>query len=111
MCSPAKISRMETAGRGVLPRDVRDLGRLYQVSDEVRDELIQLANDARKPGWWQKFGSLDEVTSTFLGLEAAADAMLSFQLYRIPGLLQTPEYTKALISHLRPQGALSKEWI
>src|SRR4051812_502769 len=87
MCSVAKISRMETAGRGVAPRDVRDLCRLYQVSDAERDELIQFANDAKKPGWWQDYRTLDETTATFIGLETAADRFQWFEGLRMPGLL------------------------
>jgi len=111
MCSVAKISRMETAGRGVQPRDIRDLCRLYGVSDAVRDQLMQTAADARKPGWWQEFPSLDEASTTYIGLEAAASEIFLFEALRIPGLLQTPEFSTALIPQLRPPGELTQEWI
>src|SRR3954453_3970382 len=78
MCSVAKISRMETAGRGVQPRDVRDLCRLYGVSDEVREQLMQAGVEARRPGWWQEFPSLDEHASTFIGLESGASQFRAF---------------------------------
>lgn len=111
MCSVAKISRMETAGRGVQPRDIRDLCRLYGVSDTVRDQLMQAAADARKPGWWQEFPTLDDQSSTFIGLESAAEVMLAFEALRIPGLLQTTEFTAAMLPQLRPPGELTPEWI
>jgi transcriptional regulator with XRE-family HTH domain len=72
MCSVAKISRMETAGRGVRPRDVRDLCRLYGVDDARCDELVALAIEARRPSWWQEFRTLEEHVANFTGLEAAA---------------------------------------
>ena len=33
LCSPSKVSRMETGQRGATPRDVRDLCELYGVTD------------------------------------------------------------------------------
>jgi transcriptional regulator with XRE-family HTH domain len=111
MCSAAKISRMETAGRGVQPRDVRDLCRFYGVPDGVRDDLMQAAADARKPGWWQDFRSLDEQVTTFIGLETAAEELRAFDPVRLLGQFQSPEYTTALLADLRPEGELTAQWI
>lgn len=98
MCSQAKVSRMETAGRGIQPRDVRDLCRLYTVEDTVRDELIRMANDAKRPGWWQQYGTLDEQAATYIGLESAATAINMLESRVIPGLLQIPEYSRLLLA-------------
>lgn len=111
MCSAAKISRMETAGRGVQPRDVRDLCRFYGVPDSVRDDLIQAATDARKPGWWQDFRTIDEQIATFIGLEDAAIDSKYFDPLRMPGPFQTADFTRALLSRLRKPGELTPEWI
>jgi transcriptional regulator with XRE-family HTH domain len=46
--STAKLSRMETAKRGVIPRDVHDLCDLYGVPEEVREQLMELAKEARE---------------------------------------------------------------
>lgn len=97
MCSPAKISRMETAGRGILARDVRDLCRFYGVDDDLRDELIRMAADSKKPGWWADYRSLDEQTTTFLGLESAASAIHTLESRAVPGVLQTEAYTRLLL--------------
>jgi transcriptional regulator with XRE-family HTH domain len=111
MCSVAKISRMETGGRGVQPRDVRDLCRLYGVSDGARGELNELVANARKGGWWKDFRSLDEQKATFIALEDAAAEIRLFDAYRLPGLLQTAAFTEALIRELRPAGELTEQWI
>jgi transcriptional regulator with XRE-family HTH domain len=111
LCSVAKISRMETAGRGVQPRDVRDLARLYKVPDDVRDELMELALEARKSGWWQDFRNIDDQQATFFGLETAAQRTYAFEALRVPGLLQTADFARALISSLRPPGELTDAWI
>ena len=97
MCSQAKVSRMETAGRGIQPRDVRDLCRLYAVSDAVRDELLRMAHEAKRPGWWQQYGTLDEQLATYIGLESAASAIMTLESRVFPGLLQTPDYARTLV--------------
>jgi hypothetical protein len=104
MCSPAKVSRMETAGRTIQARDVRDLCRYYGVGGDLRDELMALTADARKRGWWQDYRALDEQTQTYVGLEAAAVEMREFETFRMPGLLQTPEYTRAWVQRMRTPG-------
>lgn len=109
MCSPAKISRMETGGRGVQPRDIRDLSRYYGVTAEVQAELQQLAVDAKRPGWWQDLRSLPDQVTTFLGLESAATSALHLDPLRINGLLQTPEFTRALVSPLRSPVEMTDE--
>jgi transcriptional regulator with XRE-family HTH domain len=111
MCSAAKVSRMETAGRGVQPRDIRDLSGLYGVSAEAQDELMQLAKDAKKAGWWQSYETLEERRTTFLGLENAASLVQVFEGLRIPGLFQTADFTAAFLPQMRPPGELEPAWI
>ena len=56
LCSPSKVSRMETGQRGATPRDIRDLCELYGVSDAAeRDRLVMLAKEGKQQGWWQSF--------------------------------------------------------
>ncbi|MFI7586488.1 helix-turn-helix domain-containing protein [Spongisporangium articulatum] len=111
MCSPAKISRMETGGRGVQPRDIRDLSRLYNLTEAVQKELQQAAADARKPGWWQDYRSLDEQVRTVVALEDAAAGMFMIETLRFPGLLQTPDITRGLLDRLRPPGEMGPDLI
>jgi transcriptional regulator with XRE-family HTH domain len=111
MCSPAKISRMESAGRGVQARDIRDLARFYGLSAAVQAELTQLAKDAKTPGWWQDFRAVGDPRTTFFGLETAAEAIRLVEIVRIPGLFQTEEFTKSLLPFIRPPGELSDQWI
>lgn len=112
MCSVAKISRMETGGRGVQPRDIRDLCRFYAVSSDVREELTRLGAEARVPNPWQRdFRNLDDPVATAFGLEAAATSTRMFEISIVPGLLQTPDFTRALLADIRPPGELTSEWI
>lgn len=95
LCSPSKVSRMETGHRAATQRDVRDLCDLYGVSDSAeRERMMQLAREARQrqQGWWQSY---DLPYSTYVSLEAEALSICCFQSSVVPGLLQTPEYARA----------------
>src|SRR5260370_37514308 len=94
LCSPSKVSRMETGARSPTFRDIRDLCDLYNVADTQRQDLMELARESRKQGWWQ---SDDLPFATFIGLEADATSIDIFAASIIPCLLQTPDYTRAII--------------
>ena len=50
-CSQSKVSRIETGQVSATPRDVRDMLALYRVSDAQREAMVQIAREARQPGW------------------------------------------------------------
>ena len=94
LCSPSKISRMETGHRGATLRDIRDLCDLYGVADTGRRELLTtLAREGKQQGWWQSY---DLPYPKYAGLEAEAVAIRGYQSSVIPGLLQTADYARAI---------------
>jgi hypothetical protein len=98
--SESKISRMELGRVGFKERDIADLLTLYGIADtEERDRLLALARSANTPGWWHRYG---DVLSTwfqpYLGLEAAASMIRSYELQFVPGLLQTRDYARAVMA-------------
>jgi hypothetical protein len=97
--SESKISRMELGRVSFKERDVADLLTLYGVTDEEeREAWLTLARQANTPGWWQREGDiLPSWFQPYLGLEAAAVLIRTYEVQFIPGLLQTPEYAKAVI--------------
>jgi hypothetical protein len=80
-------------------RDVADLLTLYGVTDsEERAALLNLAREANTPGWWHAYSDiLPSWLEPFVGLEAAASVIRTYQIQIIPGLLQTEGYARALI--------------
>jgi transcriptional regulator with XRE-family HTH domain len=99
-CSESKVSRLETGRVTALPRDVRDMLALYGVSEEHREELLQVAREARKKGWWHAYS--DVPRSAYVGFESAADRISSYETTLVPGLLQTTAYARAVIRALNP---------
>lgn len=96
-CSPSKISRMETGQVSIHPRDVRELADLYGATEEQTAALITIAREARKQGWWHSyFGVLPKLYLTFIGLEAEASWIRTYEPQLMPGLLQTEAYARAL---------------
>jgi transcriptional regulator with XRE-family HTH domain len=94
-CSASKISRIETGQSGVSSRDVRDILAAYQVEGVQAEALVEMAREAKQRGWWQLYGTV--LTSAYVGLEAAAAELHSFEPLVVPGLLQTEEYARAMV--------------
>lgn len=93
LCSPPKISRIETGARRPSLRDVRDLSNLYGVDPENTNELMELARQAREQGWWAKYDDL--TLSPYVGFEQEAVAITTFSMNAVPALLQTEDYARA----------------
>jgi transcriptional regulator with XRE-family HTH domain len=101
LCSTTKISRLETAVRRPSLRDVRDLCVLYEVDEATSAELMNLAREAREPGWWTKYDDLD--LDPLIGLEQEAAIITCYSMSYMPGLLQTEEYAQGIIRTVAPK--------
>jgi len=97
--SKSKVSRYELARGGLKPADVLRLLDTYQVEGSQRDQLLALAEEARRRGWWDAYSDvLTEGHQAFIGLEAEATSIREWQLSVIPGLLQTERYAREVLS-------------
>src|ERR1700689_598298 len=105
--SHSKISRMEHGRVGFKERDVADLLTLYGVTDGAeRAALLNLAREANTPGWWHAYSDiLPSWLESYVGLEAAASVVRTYEVQFVPGLLQIEGYARALIR----QGAATNE--
>jgi transcriptional regulator with XRE-family HTH domain len=95
--STSTIFRIETGRSRPQPGNVRALLDLYGVTGPERDGLIQLAREARQPGWWHSFRDvLPNPYEVYIGLEAGAASIRNFEPVVIPGLLQTADYAREM---------------
>jgi transcriptional regulator with XRE-family HTH domain len=105
--SHSKLSRIEHGRVGFKERDVADLLTYYGITDgEQRAALLALARETATPGWWHDYADIiPNWVEPYVGLEAAASVLRTFQVQYVPGLLQTEAYAQALLQTGFPNAA------
>ncbi|MFI1888106.1 helix-turn-helix domain-containing protein [Streptomyces jumonjinensis] len=99
----SRISNIESGGYPVSADRVRTLARLYGCSDEPLIEALASMTGGRTRGWWDEYrGILPEPSLDLAELEHHALRMRIATTIYMPGLLQTPEYARALFRDVVP---------
>ncbi|TQS42282.1 helix-turn-helix domain-containing protein [Cryptosporangium phraense] len=101
--SPSKVSRIETTAIKVGTVDLRALLDVYGVTDdEARKGMLELGKESREVGWWMRISDPGPVRSfkDYIGFEAEARQILTYEQSMIPGLLQTESYARAMMRAL-----------
>jgi transcriptional regulator with XRE-family HTH domain len=107
--APGTIRRMETAEVALKIPYVQLLLGAYGIGDEEARGFVELAEEANKPGWWQRFHDvLPHWFSMYVSLEGAASLIRAYEPQFVPGLLQTEDYARAImlggaIGHTEPE--------
>jgi transcriptional regulator with XRE-family HTH domain len=95
--------RIEHARVRPQTRTLRTLLDLYGVEKEQQAELVALLRDARERGWLHPYQSeLPEQYMTFIGFEGEAESASNYESLFVPGLLQTEDYARAVITGVLP---------
>jgi transcriptional regulator with XRE-family HTH domain len=93
--SASKLSRIENAHTVPGDAEIRQLLDLYDVEGHYAHELFALAQEAASKGWWETYSpTLPPDYASLIGLEAEAQAALSWEPLIVPGLLQTGDYAR-----------------
>ncbi|MBB5154794.1 helix-turn-helix domain-containing protein [Saccharopolyspora phatthalungensis] len=95
--SEAKISRIETARRGVKVDAVEALLDVLNVHGEDRERLLKMARDIHEPAWWELGRDLPHQLTALIDAEQRAKRITNVSLDLIPGLLQTRAYTRQIM--------------
>ncbi|QKG21510.1 helix-turn-helix domain-containing protein [Actinomadura verrucosospora] len=93
--SRATVSRLETSQTRPRPGDIADILDLYGVPSPDRDALITLARQAGQRGWWTAYQ--DVFAGSYVALEDEASHIRTWDPQLIHGLLQTEDYSRAVI--------------
>jgi hypothetical protein len=75
--------------------DVRDLLRIYEIENDLREQIEELAIKARARAWWRDVPEIFD--SEFPGYENDATTISLFMPLILPGLLQTSDYAEAVL--------------
>jgi transcriptional regulator with XRE-family HTH domain len=95
--SQSKVSRSESGDRKVAIPEVDTWCRAAGVSNDERQELLKLAEEALfGPTSWDEAGTLDEIQLSMVEAEHNAGRISVFQPVILPGLLQTIAYGRRI---------------
>ncbi|MEV5530858.1 helix-turn-helix domain-containing protein [Streptomyces prunicolor] len=98
--SVAKVAKMERGQVPIRDPDIRALCHLYgETAELVIGRLLTLARTDRERrkarGWWNQYPQLSAMVE-YVALEDIATSMRTWELAFVPGLLQTPDYARAV---------------
>lgn len=94
----ATLYRIENASHAPKPADIIALCRFYGLGENETEAMAVLARQGRQRGWWHKYGDvLKPGFDVYVGLEEEASAIKSYHQEIIGGLMQTPDYTRAVL--------------
>jgi transcriptional regulator with XRE-family HTH domain len=105
--SRMKISRLENAhGRPDLAEVMKILD-LLDVSGDTWQEVVRIARDAAERGWWDSYGdAMGARQRLYADIESGAKTIREYHQTAMPGILQTPELTWALVELTKAEGAI-----
>ncbi|MFI2431371.1 helix-turn-helix domain-containing protein [Streptomyces sp. NPDC018693] len=100
----AQMSQTEAGISGVSAERVRRLAAHYGCADEAFvDALVAMTGD-RTHGWWEDYrGVLPQVNLDVAEAEHHAAFLREVVITHVPGLLQTPDYARAVFRYMRPE--------
>jgi transcriptional regulator with XRE-family HTH domain len=90
--SASRLSRIENGQQKADVHLVKSMLDLYDAGDQWA-ELLELAREAAKPGWYRAYGLGD---NSYVGYETEATQVQEYAAGFVPGLLQVPDYSRAL---------------
>src|SRR5215469_2605925 len=103
--APSTLSRIETGKAPTKSAYLLRLFEMYGVADSgQRQVLVDMAREGHRKGWWAAFDDvLPSGFDIYVGLEAEATAIRSYEISVMHGLLQTQEYARAVLRELQPR--------
>ncbi|MGH3935012.1 MAG: helix-turn-helix domain-containing protein [Pseudonocardiaceae bacterium] len=99
--TPSYVSMLLAGKRGASEVDIAAFLGVCRVKGAERDRLLALCREQDTPGWFQQHGSaLPKQLATLIDHENKAVTISAFEAVGVPGLLQTGEYARAVISRV-----------
>jgi transcriptional regulator with XRE-family HTH domain len=104
MISTSKLSRLENAQGKPQARDVRDLIRHYGIQGTDKEkQFMRWVRAAGQRAWWEDYAdTIPGGLGDYLATEAEASIVRVYTIPVLPVLLQTTDYTRALLRRMEP---------
>jgi len=98
------LSKIEAGKQSIKGTYIKLLSAMYGLPAEERGRLLELTAEADQPGWWVTYGKLvPDWFKLFLGYESYANELRTYTSELVHGLLQIPDYTRAVALSVRPE--------
>ncbi|MGH3860251.1 helix-turn-helix domain-containing protein [Actinokineospora sp.] len=99
--STSTISRLENGKREPTSEEVAAILAVLGVTGDERNRLVDLARGGLGSSGMVEHSNPTRQSRTYLGFETQASMITNFEPLLIPGLAQTPEYARAVISAIQ----------
>jgi transcriptional regulator with XRE-family HTH domain len=101
--SQSRLTKIEL-GQGAKRDDVLRLLDVYEETDpQQQAELLAMVRAGASKEWWEGRRALPPKFGSYLGLESVATVLQAYDTHLVHGLLQTPDYARALLRAVRPE--------
>jgi len=99
------LSRIETGKAPIKTYYLNKLLDMFEVTDPgARQVLVDMGREGHRKGWWADYDDvLPSGFDIYVGLEAEAKGLRSYESVLIHGLLQTQGYATAVLRELHPR--------
>ena len=102
--STSKLTKIELAQLSATRDDVLKLLDTYgEASPEQQALLLTMVRDGNRKEWWEGRRTLHPKFGSYLGLESVATTLQAYHTHLVNGLLQTPDYARAMLRAARPE--------
>lgn len=97
------LSKIEHGRQSIKIGHIRGLCQLYNIEAPEADTLLRLARESNQRGWWVAYGeTVPDWFRDYIGLESDAEEICAWDVQLVHGLLQIPEYVRAVVRAARP---------
>ena len=103
--SEPTLHRIETGKVPVTVANVRALCWLYGADASITDALAELSLGTSQEEWWDASPVIPDWFKLYVGLEASAARIYSYDGEVVPGELQTEQYARAVFGAEQPADA------
>jgi transcriptional regulator with XRE-family HTH domain len=103
--APSTLSRIETGKAPTKSAYLNQMLEMYGVAEAgQRQVLVDMAREGHRKGWWAAYDDvLPSGFDIYVGLEAETAAVRGYEISVVHGLLQTPDYARAVLREMFPR--------